>query len=605
MFRAEHEKGAEKVKQYSEIISADFETTVNETFTQVWLAGCYDVYTQDFKWWKSQDEMWAYIQKKDNRLVYFHNLRFDGAFILWHLTQNLGYTWTADKPAKGQFSTVISDMRQYYRFEIHWKNGNRTEVRDSLKVIRMPLRAIPAAFGLPEEKGQIEYDTYVNPPETINENEIDYLYKDCKIVGDALKILWEHGNNRLSSAANALAAYKTSIGLNNYDAWFPKLPLNIDRFIRKAYKGGYVYVPDEYRGVWCGKGFVVDVNSLYPSRCACVEDTPLPHGYPIAFKGRPTKDMLYVVQIRCSFELKDGFLPTIQIKNNARFNETEYLKSSVVDGLQTRVELFLTNIDLAIMLDHYHIIDIVYVGGYYFKSRKDMWVKHVEDNMEMKAQATLEGNKGKRQIAKNNMNEPTGKFATRPEMLSMRPEQSTEKLSHKLYDELNPDGHKLTVEEQQQYDEKEQKRLVYTAMSVFITAWGRNKMIRTAQKLYELGIFRYCDTDSAHCEGKMPLWLWKECDHTALGKWDVEGTFKKAKFLRAKTYIEFTKTPLKDKQKADYTYKWNIKCAGMPHSIHEQVTPQNFVAGQHFPGKLQQKSVPGGAILVDVGFTIK
>ena len=599
------------MKQYTEIISADFETTVNPVFTQVWLAGCYNIYTQDFKMWKSQDEMWKYISQKNGRLLYFHNLRFDGAFILWHLTQNLGYTWTADKPGKGQFSTVISDMRQYYRFEIHWKNGNRTEIRDSLKVIRMPLRDIPKAFGLPQEKGRIEYDSYTTPPQEINDLEIDYLYKDCKIVGDALKILWDHGNNRLSSAANALAAYKTSIGMANYDAWFPKLPLTIDRFVRKAYKGGYVYVPEEYRGKWCGKGFVVDVNSLYPSRCACVEDTPLPYGFPEAFKGKPTKNMLYVVQIRCSFELKHGYLPTIQIKNNARFSETEYLRSSVVDGLQTRVELFLTNIDLQIMFDHYDIYDIEYVGGYYFQSRKDMWIKHVSENMQMKEEATLEGNKGKRQIAKNNMNEPTGKFATRPEMLSMRPDQTAEKLSHKLYDELNPDGHKLTQEEQRKYDEKEQNRLVYTPMSVFITAWGRNKMIRTAQRLYEEGIFRYCDTDSAHCEGKMPLWLWKQCDHTKLGWWDVEGTFCKAKFLRAKTYMEFTKyVPDPEKEmvlakKCDYTYKWNIKCAGMPHSIHDQVTPQNFVVGAHFPGKLQQKSVPGGAILVDVGFTIK
>lgn len=590
------------MKQYSEIISADFETTVNENFAQVWLAGCYDINSKDFKWWRSQDEMWRYIASKNNRLVYFHNLRFDGAFILWHLEQNLHYKWVTEKPKKGEYSTVISDMRQYYRFEIHWRNGNKTEIRDSLKVIRMPLRNIPAAFGLPYEKGSIDYETYTEPPTQIKENEIEYLYYDCKIVGDALKILWEHGNNRLSSASNALAAYKTSIGMHNFTEWFPKVPLAVDRFIRKAYKGGYVYIPEEYRGVWCGKGFVVDVNSLYPSRCACVEDTPLPYGTPQPFTGKPKLKKLYVVQVRCSFQVKNGFLPTIQIKNNARFAETEYLKSSVVDGVQTRVELFLTNIDLQIMLDHYNVYDLEYVRGYYFESRKDMWIKHVTENMAMKEQATLEGNKGKRQIAKNNMNEPTGKFATRPEMLSMRPEQTSEKLSHKVYDELNPDGHKLTETEQKEHDENEEKRLIYTAMSVFITAWGRDKMIRTAQKLYAQGIFRYCDTDSAHCEGKMPFWLWKQCDHTKLGMWDVEGTFRKAKFLRPKTYIEHTKSKRKDET---VTYEWNIKCAGMPHSVHEQVTPQNFVIGQHFDGKLQQKSVPGGAILVDVGFTIK
>lgn len=591
-------------------MTADYETTVNPEFAQVWLAGLYDIYKDDFNWFRTIEDFFRAVQKLYRPCIYFHNLRFDGAFILWYLEKIICYEWVPDKPKKGQFSTVISDMRQYYKLNIVWKNGNRCEIRDSLKIIRMPLRDIPKAFGIPMEKGTLDYETYTEPPKEITQEQIDYLHNDCKIPGLAIKTLWDNGNNKLSSAANAMQSFKEHLGIKVFQGYFPKVSLEVDRFIRKAYKGGYVYVPDEYRGVWCGKGFVVDVNSLYPSRCANVENTPLPFGAPIPFTGKPDESngLLYIVQIRCSFYLKEGYLPTIQLKNNPRFRETEYLKNSIVDGLPTIIELTLTNIDLHIMLDHYHVSNLQYIGGYYFQSRGDIWTSYVSDNMELKERATLEGNKGLRTIAKNNMNEPTGKFATRAEQLSMKPEiTETGVLKHIAYDEYNPTDAKLTLEQQAEITRKKENHLIYTAEACFITAYGRDKMIRTAQRLYDEGIFRYCDTDSAHCEGKMPLWLWKQCDHTKLGFWDVEGTFVQAKFLRPKTYMELTKKRVdgEEAKKYDYKYVWNIKCAGMPHEIHEKVTKENFVEGTYFPGKLQQKSVPGGAILVDVGFTIK
>ena len=56
---------------------------------------------------------------------------------------------------------------------------------------------------------------------------------------------------------------------------------------------------------------------------------------------------------------------------------------------------------------------------------------------------------------------------------------------------------------------------------------------------------------------------------------------------------------------ADYTYKWNIKCAGLPEAQRSQVTPDNFNIGQVYTGKLLQKTVPGGVVLVETNFEIK
>lgn len=579
---------------YSALLSCDFETTVNTERTCVWLAGNYNILTDDFAYQTTIEDWFNYVQQYHNSLIWFHNLKFDGGFILYYIMTH-GYTWTNEKKLKPmQFTTCISDMNQWYTIKICTPKA-MINIRDSLKIIRLPVRDIPKAFGLTEQKGSIEYETYIEPPEELSSEEIEYLRLDCTIVGKAIKQLWTQGHHAITSASNAMNAYKANVGKKTFERLFPILDKEVDTFIRHAYKGGYVYVTPEYKNIWLKRGFVVDVNSLYPSRCASVEHTPLPFGSPIYFTGKPDSKLykLSVVHIKCSFSLKDGYLPTIQIKNNPRyFNETDYLISSEIDGLITVIELYLTNIDLGIMLEHYNVYELEYIDGYYFMSSEGLWKDYIAENMRVKEEATLTGNMGLRTIAKGNMNEPTGKFATRPEGISKKPVYDAEK----------------DIVRYEATKDKERK-LIYTPMSCFITAWGRKKMIETAQRLHDSHQFVYCDTDSAHCIGKMPKWLYDECDHTALGKWDIEGCFIRAKFIRAKTYMELTKRKIKEEDeyygKADYTYKWNIKCAGLPVAQRSQVTSDNFNIGQVYTGKLLQKTVPGGVVLVETNFEIK
>lgn len=572
---------------YSAYLSCDFETTVNVERTTVWLAGSYNIFTGDFVYHRTLEQWLAWVEQYKTSLIWFHNLKFDGGFILYYLTTH-GYTWTKERKLLDmQFTTCISDMNQWYTIKIKTPKAT-INIRDSLKVIHLPVKDIPKAFGLEERKGSIEYETYIEPPEKVTPEEIEYLRLDCTIVGKAIAQLWTQGHHSLTSASNAMSAYRQSIGKKTFARLFPQLDTDVDSFVRKAYKGGYVYVAEEYKNKWLGKGFVVDVNSLYPSRCASVEHTPLPFGTPVKFDGEPKSELykLWVAHIRCSFFIKPGYLPTIQIKNNPRdFRDTEYLASSTVDGIPAIVDLYLTNLDYNTMVKHYNIYDLEWIDGYYFMSSEGMWKSYIEENMRVKEQATIDGNMGLRTMAKGNMNEPTGKFATRPDGKSRQPFYDSEKdiIKYKTV----PD---------------KERKLIYTPMSCFITAWGRKKMIETAQKLHDMGRFVYCDTDSAHCIGKMPKWLYDECDHTALGKWDIEGNFRRAKFIRAKTYMEHTKKKLPD---GTITYEWNIKCAGLPVAQRNQVNPDNFNIGQIYTGKLLQKTVPGGVVLVGTNFEIK
>lgn len=102
------------------------------------------------------------------------------------------------------------------------------------------------------------------------------------------------------------------------------------------------------------------------------------------------------------------------------------------------------------------------------------------------------------------------------------------------------------------------------------------------------------DTDSVH------TWLTIDelkqfCDihQTELGKWKHEGTFKRARFLRSKCYIE------EDEKKL------HVTCAGLSKKSFDKVTFENFKTGMVIGTNLKFKMVEGGTLLVKSDFTIK
>ena len=100
-----------------------------------------------------------------------------------------------------------------------------------------------------------------------------------------------------------------------------------------------------------GHGFVLDDNSLFPSR---MKYCKLPYGEPVYYEGEYKTDKLndlYVCHIQCSFKIKKGYIPTIQIKHTLSFQENLYLESSN-DEI---VDLWLTSVDYKLFRKHYHV----------------------------------------------------------------------------------------------------------------------------------------------------------------------------------------------------------------------------------------------------------
>lgn len=557
--------GSKEKGKSREIFVADFETTTTPDDCRVWGWGIVpvreDVTPADVEMGSTIDLFVRHLCRQDT-IVYFHNLAFDGSFILDHILRH-DYVYVEEYPKRGEFECLISNTGKFYSIKVKWKSGGSTEFRDSLKKLPMSVRGIAKAFKLPLSKLEIDYDAPRSPTHRLTDEERDYIAADVVIVARALALSLNQGMKKLTVGADSLAEYKRLVGDKMFTRTFPVLAEAMDADIRKAYRGGWTYCDPRTQGRIVGPGAVYDVNSLYPSVMAY---ELLPYGVPVWFDGAPspTEDFpLFIVSITFLAKLKPNHLPCIQIKGNSMFGSTEYL-SEVNDA----TTLSVSNVDLEMWEKHYDLNILAYNGGWAFKGAYGFFDEYIEKWSAIKANS--EG--GLRAIAKLHLNSLYGKFATNPNVTGKYPVLDNNRLALVM-------------------GPSETRDPVYTAMGVFITAYARRVTLTAAQANYEH--FAYADTDSIHLlTPASPVGV--TVDAHALGAWKREYYFQGALFWRAKSYSE---------KEFDGTMHTHI--AGLPESVAREATFDDYFTGKIFHGKLLPRRVPGGIVLAETTFTLK
>lgn len=592
--------------------AADFETTTDINDCRVWAYSLCNVEDpSEFIYGNSIEGFIDWCKEKENRTLYFHNLRFDSEYILSYLGTH-GYSFVADKKEKADFTytTLISDTGDIYSLEIYFevkkKRVNKVTIYDSLKIFpNFSVDKIAKSFDLPISKLKIDYHKYRPVGYELDQQEIDYIRNDVEIVARALKQMFNNGLTKITLASDALTFYKTTIP--DFRALFPILPKEIDSIARASYRGGFTYVSDKYKEVECGAGLTLDVNSLYPS---ILRYEVLPYSHPKVFEGKYEYDPvypLYVQEFTCKFELKPEKIPSIQIKNSLSFIPNEYLTSSK-DELVT---LTLTNIDLDLFLENYEVEEMTYSGGLKFKGMRGNFDKYVDHWVDQKIKADHDENKGQRQIAKLMLNSLYGKFGLSG-------------VGSKKVPVVSEDG-KVSYVLMKDKD----RQLVYCPVAAFVTSYGRSKVIRTSMAIREWGKeklgfdpYVYSDTDSIKCLIKAAdlenLKDVVQVDKYLLGYWALEEEFDKILCIRQKCYITFSEGRV------------HPTVAGLPKYLAPIINFDNFRRGFTTAGltvdnlkemarangateeeieevrhKTTYKHVPGGVILYDTEFTIK
>ncbi len=578
--------------------SCDFETTTDLKDCRVWAFACCEIGEPDnFIYGNSLDDFMEWCaDKKKNYTCFFHNLKFDGAFILDWLLKN-GFEYVADKKERRDhtFNTLITDTGQFYQitvwFHIKGHHTNKVIFQDSLKILNFSVEAIAKGFNLPIRKLKIDYKAKREIGHVLTNEEIDYIRNDVEIISRALDIMFKQGLNKMTIASDALSSFKDMC--KRFPFYFPKLKPEVDEDIRLSYKGGFTYCSPRHAGEIVGEGVVLDVNSLYPSR---MKFELMPFGQPEPFQGKYKHDdlyKLYVQRITCSFKVKPNFIPTIQLKHCLSFMPNQYIE----DSKGELVTMSLTNPDLELFFKHYDVEDLTYEGGWKFRAVRGVFNNYIEHWTEEKIKAKKEGNAPQYLIAKLMLNSLYGKFGT---SLTGR-----KKIPVLVGDDVRYIS-----------GERESKNGVYLPVATFITSYARKYTIETSQMIRDWTLqhhgydgYLYSDTDSIHALlSKSDLEILCDIiniDDYELGAWKHESSFIQAKFLRQKCYIE-----------QDYDGHINVTIAGLPKRLGHLINFDNFKEGFTTEGlsnkeigeggrKLRYKHVDGGVVLVETDFTIK
>ena len=172
---------------------ADFETTVysGQDHTEVWAAALVEIGSEEVTVTNSIEAFFAPIYemlKHAHVKLYFHNLKFDGSFILDHFIRNTDFKEASflkdnDNPytrafrddknmLNGSYKYMISDIGQWYMITLKLHN-HFLEIVDSFKLIPFSLDSISKSFATKHKKLSIEYTGFRQAGGYITQQEQD------------------------------------------------------------------------------------------------------------------------------------------------------------------------------------------------------------------------------------------------------------------------------------------------------------------------------------------------------------------------------------------------------------------------------------------------
>ena len=336
-------------KRKYKIFMGDFETTVynDQEHTEVWASAVVELYTEDVKIFHSISDTFEYLKSlKENIVIYYHNLKFDGNFWISYLMEQLNFKqayevlkddplqvkWLPEKDMKNNtFKYSISDLGQWYNIIIK-VNNIFIEIRDSLKLLPFSVKRIGQSFGTKHKKLDMEYEGFRYAGCTITDEEKEYIANDVLVVKEALEIMFNEGHKELTIGSCCLKEYQNIMGDDQYKLFFPDLyQIEIDEniydspnageYIRKSYKGGWCYLVHGKERKIYHDGCTFDVNSLYPSMMSSESGNRYPVSKPFFWSGNYIDDDKYCIRIFVKLQTEGKYynMETIYSNNVAEF----------------------------------------------------------------------------------------------------------------------------------------------------------------------------------------------------------------------------------------------------------------------------------------------
>lgn len=613
------------------IYVADFETTVyseedlkalnleEQDKTEVWSAaimrsvGPDDIESEPVYVYNNIFEFMNKLESlENNAIVYFHNLKFDGSYLLNHIIDVENWTpcialdsYNADDeddetvPTYGSkydmifqpytYAAFISGMNQWYKILLHFEHSF-VELRDSAKLIPSTLEDMGKDFDTKFRKLTMKYDGLEHKAfGAIKGTEVDYIKNDVRVLSEAVWKIRKMGLTKLTIGACALAELKNVITEPVFECLFPdlreyKIPTeheNIFNYVQKSYFGGWCYVNKRYQSqvmateegltkckdqinggikvvenIWCA-----DVNSEYPWALHSVPNEELDnwghHYYPIGEgtykEGEPSQDEINSCCIfrrfKCHFDLKPERFPFIHVRGSSYYRANECLESDRFLGKHELPNGESTKREFIMTQVDFELFKFCYEISDY--EPLDYIIFEREEGI-------FDG-----YIDKWMQNKIKGKKEGNPTLTKVS-KLLLNSVYGKLGTALRSDSRFCEMEDgvlKFRTHFANDKSPVAMAAAAYCTAYARSNVIRAAIANYDY--FTYADTDSIHGfsdNGHTVKGI--KVDKTKLGYWDMEVSHGlAATWVKQKTYIEIAESI--DKKSNKPYNEYIIRAAGL------------------------------------------
>lgn len=483
------------------------------------------------------------IQNRQRICLYAHNLKYDIEFVkpVLHDLETMGfepkYIIRKGSPIKIQLK----------------KGGELVEFRDSMKKMPGNLRSLGRMIGLEKlESPRGFYQGWSKDIDYANGSpDWEYIKRDAEIVAVSMRALHK-GNtdgykfDRATLSGDAWKIAKDMIGTSDGkshggdDNWrwkkhFPRLDVDLDRRIRKAYFGGINLSPLCNHGINKATDdrpiYHEDIHNSYGGVMSGIQGYPLPYDTPTIQYKFPPDGVLYIAEVRVKMRIRPQYRGNewFRFKNGIDNTIEGWEHGVVVSETKEWHELSLTSVDLDLLEDWY---DVEYDEWYkptilVFKSKLGLLKPYLDYFTRIKESSEKNGLEYTH--AKRMINSFYGRTGLAPE---------TSETSLEWDDDLGDWNWSTEYTLEDDHD-------AYIPYATFCTAWARKTLLDNVRACLDQlpNSVIHCDTDSVIHYGP-PVDYIPHGEH--LGTWGIESQPPIIIEAGFKRYVELKRYPIQE-----------------------------------------------------------
>ena len=458
-----------------------------------------------------------------NICVYIYNLSFEWSFLLPILLK-LGFKYKEfiEKDDEYCFNSITTkSVSSVWQVNIKFnKSSGNLMLRDLSKIFSGGLGKVAKSFGLPTQKGEIDYRLNRLHNYKITKEEKEYCFKDTRIIIDILLEMAkrddkEFFNSDSVSSYAMLKLIKTGWSreykpYQKFRSIYPELDDKENAFLRKGVAGGITYAPRRWQFKDIKQKVLhIDAHQMHPTQAF---KHRFPYGKGVYFKGKP--NLKFGEESAC-----------VRIK----ISYTGVKLHSVIEliGIEfvDDYELTVWNFEIPTMYKVYENLKITYIDGYKYKVKFLRWRSFYSNNYKLRLIAKHTKDEFGIMFYKLLNNCSYGKLLEKPHNITFE-------------NCLNELGIITSIEHPKE-ELKVNAKYTYLPVGSSIPAWSRVCLIETALRFGWKKVV-YFDTDSIfvlYDEETKKVWESSEINKDDfLGGWGLEEILERSQYSAPKRY---------------------------------------------------------------------